>query len=502
MLVVACVAGCTKPQLDTSSDRDFRLSLAEVKAKLPADARAELDSALALLKEAYPTGPTNGGSAGSLSPRLSAMLQGKTGRQVIAVAAELQAEREARRMKAEALARERTRRQALRELRELREELDSFDLETLEQVRIEDARLILPVVRATPRKRTNVVRDWFRTDAPAAVKEQPDASELPSIEIRLESTLRSGIYAVLFDVQLVTIDGIEPWLSFQTRQRFIHGLFYGQDATRRFVPEEFFEAFGSGQTRRTPDPDSLVLVVRPVRLYDADGKAFAGADLNDAELARVKVLLDTLAQTSGAATGDARAGSTPARSNAATSPSADAALAAQVDAIDRRRKTALAQAFRAKVRAIRFEQALAEEAREPFDRFLVEAPRLRWSDSKVHRKPVINFRVRNETGEPISRCHCRGILTSPERDRPWVDAPFVHRFRDDLPPGETRNVRIVPNWLGPWGGAPKDRDDLTLDIAVNRLYGTDRTELFVYDFPEQSLERLRDLEALIAEKGW
>jgi hypothetical protein len=408
---------------------------------LPADAREELDAALALLRQTYPATPTQtDDDPSALSPRLRTMLQGKTGRQVIGIAADLKAEREARQLKAETLQRERQRRQALRELQALRTKIEAFDLETLKRLRVIDAHLVVPVSKPSERERTSAVRDWFKIEEPSEPEQPPDPSELPSLALTLESELRSGIFGVVFEVQLMTTDSTEPWLTFEAKQRFSNGLFYGQSTTRQFVPEAFFEAFAEPSSRRTPDPDTLVVLARPTRLYGPDGKTIAGADLTDAELARVATLLETLAETS--STGANDTGKSPkAKPNAA----ADEALLAQIAAIERWRRAGIADAFRAKLRGLHLDLQMAEEAHEPFSRFLIEDVRFRWSDNPVHRKPVLTMRVRNQTGEPISRCHCRGTLSSADRDRPWVDTPMVHRFREPLAPGQTGDVRIVPN---------------------------------------------------------
>jgi hypothetical protein len=496
-LVAGSLSGCTKPRLDTSSERDFRISLAAVKEKLPADAREQLDAALELLRQTYPNTSAQPDDAGALSPRLSAMLQGKTGRQVIGIAAELKSDREARRQKAETLKRERERRSTLRELQALRAKVEAFDLETLKRVRVIDAHLVAPAPKPTERERTSAVRDWFKVETPSAPEQPPDPSELPSLALTLESELRSGIFGVLFEVQLMTADSTEPWLTFETKQRFSHGLFYGQSTTRQFVPEAFFDAFPKRRSRRTPDPDTLVVLARPTRLYGPDGKTIAGADLTDAELARVETLLETLAETG--STGAIDTGKSPTvKANA----EADDALLAQIAAINRWRRDGIAEAFRAKLRGLHLDLQMAEEAHEPFSRFLIENVRFRWSDNPVHRKPVLTMRVRNQTGEPISRCHVRGTLTSADRERPWVDTPMVHRFREPLAPGQTRDVRIVPNWLGAWGAAPKDRDDLDLELKLTRLDGPDQKDLFAYAFPDEKLERLQALEAFIADQGW
>ena len=511
VLAVIVVTGCTKPRLDTSSSEQFRTSILAVRDKLPADARAAFDAALSALVAGTPSVPADDRSAktgearsplptlDALSPALRAQLQGRTGREVIAIAREREEQREARRMRADALARERERRQILDEIRALRSTLDDFQLETLQDLSITKAKLL---VEERAEDDTSVVRDWFDVSDFAPSQQQgpqtSDKPRLPTIELEIESQVRNGIYAVQFEVELLSIDSGETWRRFQTKQRFTRGLFAGQSATRRFAPEQFIEIFGPDAVENPPKPDSLVLVIRPIRLFGADGQAFAGAEIPDAELARVKTLVERL--RGNVATAAPKVSDTASRR--ASTAVADQAFVEEAKAVRAWRERSIGRAFRAKAEAIRAERRAAEAARAPFYRFLIEKPRFYWSESAIHRKPIIELRVRNNTGEPISWCHCRGRLTSAERRRPWVDAPIEHRLRGNLAPGETRNLRIVPNWLGPWGGGPKDRDDLKLEVELTRLVGEDRKRLFSDDFPKKKVEQLAALEALIAAKGW
>jgi hypothetical protein len=503
MLLLATAVGCTKPRLDTSSADQFATSLVAVKAKLPKDARAELDAALATLAEAYPASAgarasASDGRAGQPRPPLSRALreklQGKTGREVIALAAEWTQQQAARRQRAEALARERQRRAALRELRELRAELDTARPAALERVAVTRARLVWPETNGDDdeRRETAAVKAWFTPTDAVEPEPEPDPSSIPAIELGLESQLRNGIYAILFEVQLLTTERTEPWLAFRTKQRFSRGLFFGQSATRRFVPDELTQAFGAGAAQRPPAPGALVLLVRPIRLYGPAGQAVARIDISSDALARIGELIETLTLT----------GAAPDSAPTATRPAADAELAAKVAAIAGWRERTLARAYTAKAKALRAERLAAERARAPFARFQIEQARFYWSDNPIHRKPIIELRVRNETGQAIRRCHCRGTLSSPERDEPWVDDRFTHEMHDALAPGEARTLRVVPNWLGPWGRGPKDRDDLQLTVTLDQLDGPRQRALFADRFGADKVERLRALEALIAERGW
>lgn len=518
VLSLALIGGCSKPQLDTSTAEQFETSVEGVRAKLPMDARAEFDAALLSLTGALPERradadprPADLGQRPAfeaLSPSLRAQLQGRTGRQVIAIATKVREEREAHELKAAALERERRRRSALNELRGLRGKLDAYNLEILQGLSVIKARLITNEVE----NELDLVKDWFAINAEDSDGRQATNRPLTEIELEIASQVRNGIYGVLFEIELFKLDETQPWRRIQTKQRFPRGLFFAQTATRRVTPEAFHDLFARAAGDRPPHPDELILVVRPVQLYGADGEAFAGAEISDAELARVQQLIDELSQpesTVALASADnegapirASAGGDPAGQAASPRQAADLALAAQVEAIRSWQRGRIARAYRAEAEAIRAERRAAEARHAPLRQFLVEQARFHWSESAIHRKPVIELQVRNGTPETITGCRCRGRLSSAERERPWVDAGLEHRFKGGLAPGETRELRLVPNWLGPWGAAPKDRDDLVLSVEPKRLDGKVQKDLFAYDFPAPREQQLARLEALIAERGW
>lgn len=498
LLLGLMLTACSKPQLDTGSDRRFQASVAEVKAALPQDARRAFDEALVTLARAYPstsepavaTKPTTGAWLPRLSPELRQRLAGKTGRQVIALAAEWTAHQEASRKRAEAAAEARARQQALEELRTLRAKLTNYDSSVMDRLVIEQARLVPPESKPEDQSRREdnreAVRAWLGGSTPEDQTPHAGPMELPQIELSIRSDLRDGVYAVLLEVELLIPGEPAPWLRFQTKQRFSHGLFYGGSARRRIMPDTLAEAFVAHDA---PAPETLVLILRPVRLFGADDEVIAAADISAAELDRLQQLVSTLSQGHEA-------------KDASAAASLDARLAGQADQLRREREAALARAYRDRAESLRAERAAAAAAHAPFKRFLVDQARFYWSDHPIHRKPVLELRVQNGTGQPIHHCVFKAELTSHERDRPWVSEHLQHRFRDGLAPGETRDIRILPNWLGPWGGAPKDRSDLQLSIQPERLLGHGRQPLFVDQFTPEKAAILAEIEATIAENGW
>ena len=78
----------------------------------------------------------------------------------------------------------------------------------------------------------------------------------------------------------------------------------------------------------------------------------------------------------------------------------------------------------------------------------------------------------SKTGEPISRCHVRGTLTSADRERPWVDTPMVHLFREPLAPGD-RNPHARRHALEPNSRLgllpPQDLDGVWIGIPTKEI---------------------------------
>ncbi|MGP9696226.1 DUF6694 family lipoprotein [Halomonas sp. AOP27-A1-34] len=113
----------------------------------------------------------------------------------------------------------------------------------------------------------------------------------------------------------------------------------------------------------------------------------------------------------------------------------------------------------------------ASVAQEMLDRFEIEHARYFVREESYTRgSPVIELRVTNNTGEPVSRGYFRGILQTPGRSVPWVDETFNYSIAGGIEPGETLEWSLAPNQFGPWGNSSIP-DDAVLNVEVIRLDG-------------------------------
>jgi hypothetical protein len=158
-------------------------------------------------------------------------------------------------------------------------------------------------------------------------------------------------------------------------------------------------------------------------------------------------------------------------------------------------------AVEAQVQHLRGLRAEAEAAKASLARFEVEQARFYFSEDRFSSDPVIDLTVRNGTSHTVSRFYCRGVLSSPDRETPWVEDNFNYSVRGGIQPGETKQFKLAPNMFGEWGKAPKDRDDLELSVTAYRIDGPDEEELFPSTFSEDDAARLAALEAMIRKHG-
>ncbi|MGM0831717.1 MAG: DUF6694 family lipoprotein [Pseudomonadota bacterium] len=113
-------------------------------------------------------------------------------------------------------------------------------------------------------------------------------------------------------------------------------------------------------------------------------------------------------------------------------------------------------------------------------------------------EPVIDLQVTNNSDQVISELLLHGVLTSPDRETPWVDETFYYVIADSLAPGETDQWSLAPNRFGPWGNNQIPRDTkLTLTLqGVNDVQGNP-----LWNSPPLSENETAKLEALRAEYG-
>ena len=113
-------------------------------------------------------------------------------------------------------------------------------------------------------------------------------------------------------------------------------------------------------------------------------------------------------------------------------------------------------------------------------------------------EPVIDLQVTNGSEQVISELFLHGVLTSPDRETPWVDEKFYYVIAGGLAPGETAQWSLAPNRFGPWGNNQIPRNtELTLTLqGINDAQGEP-----LWNSPPLSENETAKLEALRAEYG-
>ena len=169
-----------------------------------------------------------------------------------------------------------------------------------------------------------------------------------------------------------------------------------------------------GAWAKAPDDrDDLVLIVRPVRLDGADGASITGDRFTEQDAERLATLLDS---TEYAEANEVRS-----------------ALTARDEAVRKWRSSAPRTSVRSELERLRGIHKKVQAARISRARFSVEHARFYFSKDRSSTDPVIGLTVKNGAGQTVSRFYCRGVLSSPSRETPWVDDTFNSRFAIRFP---------------------------------------------------------------------
>lgn len=95
------------------------------------------------------------------------------------------------------------------------------------------------------------------------------------------------------------------------------------------------------------------------------------------------------------------------------------------------------------------------------------------------REPEIKFSFTNSSKLPIKSISLNGVLSSPGRSVPWVQAEMSYNLPGGAEPGETKHLDLAPNMFGPWSAKDEfaDRKDLVLKLTVENAEGADGQDL-------------------------
>jgi hypothetical protein len=125
-------------------------------------------------------------------------------------------------------------------------------------------------------------------------------------------------------------------------------------------------------------------------------------------------------------------------------------------------------------------------AEENLERFVVIDSFFRHEGQGLERRPLVNIRVRNDTGRSISRVYFAGTVRIPERATPWISDTFNYDIPGGVEPGETTSWVLELN-RNDWATEVPELNYLTLDVL--RLDGPHGEVLW----EEESLSRYEEI---------
>ncbi len=252
--VTLFLVGCSKPTVDTSTDESMKSSIAKVRESLPVDKRAQFDEAIQLmafsqidLKSIFAEGVAG---VGNLEGKMKETLNGKTGEQIIAEAAQIKLERERKQKE-----------QALQEIKELEEKRQS-SIEAREQL-----------------KSFKILRSRFYK------RERAFMGKQPIIELTVKNGTSQPVSRAYFAGTIASPNRSVPWHQDTFNYSVPGGLEPGEKATWSLAPNMFSD-WG-----KVDAPADTIFTVIVERIDGADGKAlYSSSEFGELEEKRLSEL--------------------------------------------------------------------------------------------------------------------------------------------------------------------------------------------------------------------
>ncbi|MDY0301431.1 MAG: hypothetical protein RBQ99_07600 [Trichlorobacter sp.] len=253
VLLTLSMVGCSKPTIDASSDESMQSSVQKVRKRLSDAKQAEFDEAIQILAFSQidlAAIIAGGASSVSVEAKMKGALNGKTAEEVIAQAAQVKAEHQAR-----------EREQALAEIQEL-----------------EKKRIDAEKSREELRKFV-VLRSRFH------VEEERFMGKQPIIEITVKNGTNSPVSRAYFNGVIASPNRSIPWIKEDFNYSIKGGLEPGEEASWRLAPNMFSD-WGSVNA-----PSDAVFTVTVEQLDGSDGESlFSTRDFDEGDAKRLEEL--------------------------------------------------------------------------------------------------------------------------------------------------------------------------------------------------------------------
>jgi len=250
LLIGLVLCGCGDPKIDGSTDEKFRNSIEKVKTSLPEIQREKFEKAITIiaLGDVTDLGTlAKLGTTEAFRSRLNERLNGKTGKEILALAEQIENERN-----------KQNRKNAIKEIEELRKKLFSEKPDVLEKFTIELSRFC---------------------------HEKVGFINANYIELSVRNNTGKAVSRAYFRGVLLSPGREIPWVEEEFNYDIPGGLEPGESALWKLSP--------FGQWDKAPNErEDLILAVRVIGLDGADGKSMAGEPFTKDDIDRLKMLME------------------------------------------------------------------------------------------------------------------------------------------------------------------------------------------------------------------
>ncbi|MEE9614722.1 MAG: hypothetical protein V3W31_07185 [Thermodesulfobacteriota bacterium] len=153
----------------------------------------------------------------------------------------------------------------------------------------------------------------------------------------------------------------------------------------------------------------------------------------------------------------------------------------------------------AEIAEIEKKRAEYNESREVLSTLTLEGLRYYWElipDANMS-MPMIEMTLTNKSGSDISELTLQGVVTTPDRAEPWIDASYITKVPGGLKDGKTRHLKLLAPPGMEWGQVPEElrgREDTTLEMKILNARKSDG-ELLAYDFTLKDRQRMAQLNS-------
>lgn len=172
-------------------------------------------------------------------------------------------------------------------------------------------------------------------------------------------------------------------------------------------------------------------------------------------------------------------------------------IIAAAKAVRKSRSAEQAKMVIQQIKDLEVKRSNAVAAKAVVSGFKVNKSAFYFSKEQFSTGPVVELNVKNETKFAVSEVHFKGVLATPGRSIPWVNATFSYSIPGGLEPGESAEWKLSPNQFGEWGQAPRDRNDMVLTVEVEKLVGPDEAVIADAMFNPDDEKNISELKELL-----